>query len=55
MDAMQKARSPLWFTLINPVVGVAGVLAGARLASQRGRYIAPTPYRRNCRPLDSQL
>jgi hypothetical protein len=31
MDAMMKARQPAWAALLNPVLGVAGVLAGARL------------------------
>lgn len=30
-DAMQEARTPTWVALLNPVVGVAGVLLGARL------------------------
>lgn len=30
-DAMQQARTPGWVALLNPVVGVAGVVLGARL------------------------
>ncbi len=28
MDAMQQARTPAWLALLNPIVGVAGVLLG---------------------------
>jgi hypothetical protein len=31
LEAMTKARTPLWVALLNPVIGVAGTLAGARL------------------------
>ena len=30
-DAMQMAQQPMWLTLLNPVLGAAGVLLGARL------------------------
>ena len=30
MEAMMTARSPLWTTLLNPVIGVVGVMLGAR-------------------------
>ncbi|HNR37930.1 MAG TPA: hypothetical protein PKN61_02730 [Acidobacteriota bacterium] len=30
-DAMQMAQQPLWLTLLNPFLGAAGVLLGARL------------------------
>lgn len=43
LEAMQRAKSPLWFTLLNPVVGVGGVLTGARIASRRARFDNPTP------------
>ncbi|HSN88947.1 MAG TPA: hypothetical protein VL025_19440 [Thermoanaerobaculia bacterium] len=31
MEAMQKAQTPLWVALLNPLVGAAGVLLGGRL------------------------
>ncbi len=31
MEAMQKAQTPLWIALLNPVVGAGGALLGARL------------------------
>lgn len=31
MEAMQKAKQPGWMALLNPAVGAAGVLVGARL------------------------
>lgn len=31
LEAMMKARQPIWMSLLNPLLGVAGVLAGARL------------------------
>ncbi len=31
MEAMQNARTPLWVALVNPFLGAAGVLLGARL------------------------
>jgi uncharacterized membrane protein len=34
MDAMQKARTPGWVALINPFIGAAGILIGARLRRQ---------------------
>lgn len=33
-DAMVKARSPLWVAIATPIVGAAGVLAGARLVKK---------------------
>lgn len=33
-DAMIKARSPLWVAIATPIVGAAGVLAGARLVKK---------------------
>jgi len=30
MDAMQRAKTPLWVALLNPVIGVIGVLVGGR-------------------------
>jgi hypothetical protein len=30
MEAMQKAQTPLWVALLNPLVGAAGVLLGGR-------------------------
>lgn len=36
MDAMELAVSPMWLNLLNPVLGVAGVLLGAR-AGLKGR------------------
>jgi hypothetical protein len=31
-DAMQKSQSPVWVTLLNPLIGCAGVLSAARRA-----------------------
>lgn len=31
LEAMRHARQPLWVALINPVVGVAGVMLGAQM------------------------
>jgi len=31
LEAMQSARQPAWLTLLNPILGAAGVLLGARL------------------------
>jgi len=33
MEAMGKARQPLWAALLNPVIGVVGVLVGGRRRS----------------------
>lgn len=30
-EAMQKAQTPMWLCLVNPVLGAAGVLIGARM------------------------
>jgi small-conductance mechanosensitive channel len=35
MDAAMKASPPLWVTLVNPVIGIAGVLVGARMAGKK--------------------
>jgi hypothetical protein len=35
LAAMQQARQPGWVALLNPLVGAAGVLAGARLKRER--------------------
>lgn len=31
LEAMQHARQPLWFNLLNPLIGAAGVFFGGRL------------------------
>jgi hypothetical protein len=31
MEAMMKARQPIWTAIMNPILGVIGVLIGARL------------------------
>ena len=31
LEAMMKAKEPIWMALLNPIIGGAGVLAGARL------------------------
>ena len=31
MEAMQNAQTPAWLLFLNPVIGVAGVLAGSKL------------------------
>lgn len=35
LEAMQHARQPVWFALVNPAVGAAGVLLGAALPGKR--------------------
>ena len=39
-EAMQQARTPLWLALLNPLIGVAGVLVGGG-AIARGSRAAP--------------
>lgn len=34
MEAMQKAKEPIFLLLLNPIVGALGVLAGARLRKE---------------------
>ncbi len=34
-EAMQNAQEPVWIALLNPVLGVIGVLIGSRLRSRR--------------------
>lgn len=36
MEAMMKARTPVWVALLNPVIGAVGALAGAALRRQDG-------------------
>jgi hypothetical protein len=36
VEAMNNARQPVWVALLNPLVGAAGVMAGARLVSRPG-------------------
>ena len=36
-NAMQNGRQPSWVVLLNPVLGAAGVLFGARLRSPRAK------------------
>ncbi len=36
-DAMQKGKQPPWVALVNPFIGVIGVLAGSKLRGDRGR------------------
>jgi uncharacterized membrane protein len=31
LEAMQRAKTPNWVALLNPIIGAAGVLVGARL------------------------
>lgn len=35
-DAMQKGKQPSWVALVNPFVGVIGVLLGSKLRAGRG-------------------
>jgi len=37
VEAMQNAVQPLWITLLNPLIGAAGVMAGARRRKDRSR------------------
>lgn len=34
LDAMSNARQPLWFALLNPVVGIAGIFIGANIIAR---------------------
>ena len=36
-DAMQNGKQPPWVALVNPVIGVVGVLAGSKLRGGRRR------------------
>ena len=31
LEAMSKAMTPVWFALVNPVIGAVGVMVGASL------------------------
>lgn len=31
MEAMMQARQPVWMSILNPILGVVGVLVGSRL------------------------
>jgi len=31
MLAMQNAKTPVWLLFLNPVIGVAGVMAGSKM------------------------
>jgi len=42
LEAMNNARQPAWVALLNPFVGVAGVLLGARLAGREPSVAAPS-------------
>ena len=35
LEAMTKAQTPLWVALLNPVIGIAGVLVGGGLRKER--------------------
>jgi hypothetical protein len=41
---MNSARQPVWVALLNPILGAAGVLLGAKLASPRtgGNRVEPS-------------
>jgi hypothetical protein len=39
MEAMQNAKQPAWIVLLNPLLGAAGVLVGARLKRGRGEVV----------------
>lgn len=41
MEAMHKARQPTWIWLLNPLIGAAGVMAGASLRAGAGRTGVP--------------
>ena len=41
MEAMQKAKQPTWISLLNPLIGAAGVMAGASLRAGAGRTGVP--------------
>jgi hypothetical protein len=40
VEVTRQARQPLWVALLNPLIGAAGVLAGARLRAGRETGIA---------------
>jgi len=37
VEAMQNAEQPLWITLLNPLIGAAGVMVGARRRKDHAR------------------
>ena len=41
MEAMQRAKQPAWISLLNPLIGAAGVMAGASLRAGAGRTGLP--------------
>lgn len=40
LEAMKHARQPVWVSAINPLIGAAGVLIGARLKKPGGEGAA---------------
>lgn len=42
MEAMQKAKEPIFLLLLNPIVGALGVLAGARLRKENIWFVLLT-------------
>lgn len=40
MEAMQQAKQPDWITIVNPLIGAAGVLLGARRRKAAGAAAA---------------
>jgi hypothetical protein len=41
LQAMEHAQTPPWIAFLNPVIGAAGVLLGARLLSKQRRGALP--------------
>lgn len=37
MDAMSNVKEPVWIAFLNPVIGVIGVIVGARMRKNSGR------------------
>lgn len=37
MEAMMKSRQPTWVAVVNPIIGVVGVMLGARLVREKKR------------------
>jgi len=43
LEAMQKARTPLWVAIANPIIGAVGVYVGGMLLRTGKRATSPNP------------
>lgn len=43
LEAMQRARTPVWSALLNPLIGAIGVLLGGRAWGARTDSVPPPP------------